>query len=68
MSDARRHGPCVDTPRLRPSGPKATLVLYEDENYGDKRREVKAGERVSDLHRSIFSEGVESLQLLCTGK
>jgi hypothetical protein len=47
-------------------GPKAKLVLYEDENYGDKKRELKAGEKVADLHRSILSEGVESLQLICT--
>lgn len=47
-------------------GPKATLVLYEDENYSDKKREVKAGEKVADLHQSLFSEGVESLQLVCT--
>ena len=46
-------------------GPKARLVLYEDENYGDKKRELKANEKVADLHKTIFSEGVESMKLMC---
>lgn len=46
-------------------GPKATAVLYQDENYLQKKRELKAGEKVADLHKSIFAEGVESLRLTC---
>lgn len=49
-------------------GPKAKLVVYEDEYYREKKRELKPGEKVADLHRSVFSEGVESLQLICTQK
>jgi hypothetical protein len=47
-------------------GPNAKLVLYEDENFTDKKRELAANARVPDLHKSIFSEGVESLRLTCT--
>lgn len=47
-------------------GPKATLTLYNDENYADKKRELKANEKVGDLHKTIFSEGVESMKLTCT--
>lgn len=47
-------------------GPKATLTLYEEERFGEKKRELKAGEKVADLHKSVLSEGVESLTLTCT--
>jgi hypothetical protein len=48
-------------------GPKAKLAVFEDENYGDKKRDLAANERVADLHKTIFSEGVESLKLTCVG-
>ena len=47
-------------------GPKANLVLYEDESYGDEKRDLKPNERVADVHKSIFSEGIESMKLTCT--
>ena len=47
-------------------GPKAKLTLYEDELYVDRKGELKPNEKVADLHKSIASEGVESLMLSCT--
>jgi hypothetical protein len=46
-------------------GPKAKLVLFKDENFADKQRALQPNEKVSDLHKNIFSEGVESLRLTC---
>ncbi len=46
-------------------GPKASLTLFEDERYADKKRDLKPGEKVADLHKNIFSEGVESMKLAC---
>ena len=47
-------------------GPNARLALYEDENYRDLKRELKAGEKVADLHKTLVTEGVESMKITCT--
>jgi hypothetical protein len=46
-------------------GPKAKLVVYDDENFTDDPREIGPNGRVADLHQSLFSEGVESMKLSC---
>jgi hypothetical protein len=47
-------------------GPKATLTLYEDENYTDDKRELGPNARVANLHQALFDEGIESLKVTCT--
>jgi len=47
-------------------GPKAKLTLYDDENFEDDPRELPSNARISDLHQSLFDEGIESLRLACT--
>lgn len=48
------------------TGSNAKLILFKDENYKDKKRELKPGERIANLHKTVFSEGVESVRLECT--
>jgi len=47
-------------------GPKATLTLYDDENYEDDSRELAPNTRVPDLHQALFDEGIESMKLICS--
>ena len=46
-------------------GPKAKLVLYDDENFTDDPREIGPNGRIADLHQALFAEGVESMKLSC---
>lgn len=47
-------------------GPKATLMVWDDENYGDKTTTFKAGQKVADLDTKMGQlEEIKSLKLSC---
>jgi hypothetical protein len=49
-------------------GPKATLTVYDNENYQQRVARFKPGERVADLDKKMgFFEQVRSLKIACSG-
>ena len=49
-------------------GPKATLTVYDGENYSDRAASFKPGERITDMgERMGLFEDVRSLKLACAG-
>ena len=47
-------------------GPKATLTVYDNEQYRDKAATIKAGQRVPDLDTKMgFFESIRSLKIAC---
>jgi hypothetical protein len=50
------------------TGPKATVTVYDNENYGQKVATFKPGQRIADLdERRGFFEDIRSLKIACAG-
>jgi len=48
-------------------GPKATLTVYDDQDYKDKAATFKPGQKVPDLNEKLgFFENIQSLKVACT--
>jgi hypothetical protein len=49
-------------------GPKATVTIYDNENYTQKAATFKAGQRVPKLDKKLgFFEQVHSVKIACAG-
>lgn len=49
-------------------GPKATVTIYDNENYAQKAATFKPGQRVSKLDKKLgFFEQVRSVKIACAG-
>lgn len=49
-------------------GPKATVTIYDNENYAQKAATFKAGQRVPKLDKKLgFFEQVHSVKIACAG-
>ncbi|SCY04849.1 Beta/Gamma crystallin [Nitrosospira sp. Nl5] len=48
-------------------GPKATLTIYDNQNYQDKTATFKAGQRIPDLNEKLGPfENIRSLKIACS--
>ncbi|MGH6610845.1 MAG: beta/gamma crystallin domain-containing protein [Burkholderiaceae bacterium] len=48
-------------------GPKATLTVYDAQNYKDKAQTFKAGQKVPDLDEKMgLFESIQSVKMSCT--
>ena len=49
-------------------GPKATLTVYDNENYREKAATIKPGQRIADLdERMGFFQDISSVKIACAG-
>ena len=49
-------------------GPKATLTVYDNENYRDKAATLKPGQKVADLDTKLGTfEDIRSVKIACAG-
>jgi hypothetical protein len=50
-------------------GPKATVTVYDNENYQQRVAQFKPGERIPDLGDRVgFFEDIRSLRIFCSGR